>query len=160
MENNITNQITEKYNNWNIKKQEIQFSDIEESYFKEGDIWWCSLGQNIGNESYGKGNDYRRPILVIRKLSENLCIALPLTSKRKTGTWFTDILLDGESRCVMLYQIRTLNRKRFQRKMGEVGFEDFIQVKEKLECLLKFSKNHHPTEVEIERIDATLNPQR
>jgi mRNA interferase MazF len=150
----------EKYNNWNIKKQEIQFSDIEETYFKEGDIWWCSLGQNIGTESYGKGRDYRRPILVIRKLSEDLCIALPLTSKTKIGTWFVDILLNYESRCVMLYQIRTLNRKRFQRKMGEVSIEDYIKVKEKLESLLEFSVNHHPTEVEIERVDATLNPQR
>lgn len=129
----------EKYNNWNIKKQEIQFSYIEETYFKEGDIWWCSLGQNIGSESYGKGKDYRRPILVIRKLSEDLCIALPLTSKKKIGTWFADILLNDESRCVMLYQIRTLNRKRFQRKMGEVSVEDFIKVKEKLESLLELS---------------------
>lgn len=150
----------EKYNNWNIKKQEIQFSDIEETYFKEGDIWWCSLGQNIGSESYGKGGDYRRPILVIRKLSEDLCIALPLTSKKKVGTWFVDILLNDESRCVMLYQIRTLNRKRFQRKMGEVSIENFIKVKEKLESLLEFSVNHHSTEVEIERVDATFNPQR
>jgi mRNA interferase MazF len=157
MENN---DLTKKYDNWNIKKQEIQFSIIEESYFKEGDIWWCSLGQNIGNETYGKGDDYRRPILVIRKLSSDLCVALPLTSKQKTGTWFTDILLDGESRCVMLYQIRTLNRKRFQRKMGEVSVEDFIKIKEKLESLLEFPANHHPTEVEIERIDATLNSQR
>ena len=134
----------EKYNNWNIKKQEIQFSDIEETYFKEGDVWWCSLGQNIGSESYGKGKDYRRPILVIRKLSEDLCIALPLTSKKKVGTWFVDILLNDESRCVMLYQIRTLNRKRFQRKMGEVSIEDFIKVKEKLESLLELSHKSSP----------------
>jgi mRNA interferase MazF len=151
---------TEKYNDWNIKKQEIQFSSIEELYFKEGDIWWCSLGQNIGSESYGKGRNFRRPILVIRKLSGDLCVALPLTSKNKIGTWFVDILLNGESRCVMLYQIRTLNKKRFSIKIGELSDDDLNNVKEKLECLLELSKNRHSTEVEIERIDATLNPQR
>ena len=150
----------EKYNNWNIKKQEIQFSDIEEMYFKEGDIWWCSLGQNIGNESYGKGKNYRRPVLVFRKLSEDLCIALPLTSKKKEGTWFVDISLNSENRCVMLYQIRALNKKRFSIKIGEIDNLDFIRVKEKLESLLEFSKNRHSTGVEIERVDATLNSQR
>ena len=145
----------ERYNDWNIKKQNINFSYNENIYFKEGDIWWCSIGLNIGSESYGKGKDFRRPILIIRKLSDDLCIALPLTSKIKIGSWFVDILLNNENRSVMLYQIRTLNRKRFQRKMGEVNIKDFVKVKEKLEKLLEFSINHHPTNVEIERVDGS-----
>ncbi|MBC7982151.1 type II toxin-antitoxin system PemK/MazF family toxin [Candidatus Parcubacteria bacterium] len=152
MENN---EFIEKYNDWNIKKQNINFSDNEDIYFKEMDIWWCSIGLNIGSESYGKGRDFRRPILIIRKLSDDLCIALPLTSKNKIGTWFVDVLLNDENRTVMLYQIRTLNRKRFQRKMGEVGIKDFNKVKEKLEKLLEFPENHHPAQAEIERVDGT-----
>lgn len=55
----------------------------------------------------------------------------------------------------MLYQIRTLNTKRFQRKIGEISMEDLVKVKEKLESLFELSKNHHSTEVEIERVDRT-----
>ncbi len=150
----------EKYNKWNIKKQNIHFLDNRDIYFKEGDIWWCSIGLNIGDESYGKGRDFRRPILIFKKLSKDLCIALPLTSKLKKGTWFVDIILNNQSRCVMLYQIRVLNKKRFSIKIGEICDDDFNKVKRKLENLFEFSLNRHSTNVEIERVDATLNPQR
>ena len=140
----------EKYNNWNIKKQDIQFSErTENMYFKEGDIWWCSLGLNIGSESYGKGENFRRPILIIKKLSGDLCIALPLTSKEKIGTWFINITLHGEKKWAMLYQIRTLNKKRFTVKLGELDDTDFARVKEKLDALLELSVNRHPAEAGI-----------
>lgn len=143
----------EKYNNWNLKKQDIQFkkkkSGESNIYFKEADIWWCSIGINIGTESYGKGENFRRPVLIMKKLSADLCIALPLTSKEKMGTWFIDVTFHGEKKWVMLYQIRTLNKKRFYLKMGQLDPTDMKRVKEKLECLLKFS-NRHPTEVGIE----------
>ncbi len=143
---------TEAYNKWNTKKQELQESDrTKDVYFKEGQIWWCSLGQNIGNESFGKGENFRRPILILKKLSGDLCIALPLTSKEKNGTWFIEITLHGEKKWVMLYQIRTINKKRFSIKIGELDTTDFQRVKEKLEILLELSsKNRHPTEVGID----------
>lgn len=50
-----------------------------------------SVGLNIAMESCGKGKTLRRPVLIYKKLSGNLFIGLPLTSKEKTGTWFTDI---------------------------------------------------------------------
>jgi mRNA interferase MazF len=132
--------LIEKFNKWNIKKQEINFSDrTDNMYFKEGQIWWCSVGQNVGSESLGKGEYFMRPILIIKKLSSDLCIALPLTSKKKTGTWFEDITFEGERICALLYQIRTFNKKRFQRKMGELDQKDFLRVKEKLETLLELS---------------------
>lgn len=149
----------EKYNDWNIKKQNIHFLNNEEFYFKEGDIWWCSIGLNIGSESYGKGKDFRRPILIVKKLSEDLCVVLPLTSKKKMGSWFVNIKLDGIHQCIMLYQIRTLNRKRFQRKIGELSYDTFIDIKEKLKILLELSENNHPTEVEIERVDGISTPK-
>ncbi len=33
----------QKYNDWNIKKQNINFINKETLYFKEGDVWWCSF---------------------------------------------------------------------------------------------------------------------
>ncbi len=131
-------QLIKKYNKWNIRKQEMGLSlSFDNKYFKEGEIWWCSLGLNIGNESYGKGDDFRRPVLIIRKLSSDLCIGLPLTSKIKIGTWFTDITLDNQKVFVMLYQIRALNKKRFSLKMGQLNAVELNNIKEKLKHLLK-----------------------
>ncbi len=130
----------EQYNNWNLKKQFLEDdANFANLYFKPGDIWWCSIGLNLGSEALGKGSEFRRPVLVLRKLSSDLCVVLPLTSKRKSGTWFVDIMLHEEMRWVMLYQIRTLHKKRFQRKLGQLDDMDFRRVKEKLETLLELS---------------------
>lgn len=132
--------IKENYDNWNVRKQNIQTSEKTKNiYFKEGQLWWCSLGLNIGSESFGKGKNFRRPILIIKKLSSDLCIGLPITSKIKTGTWFVTVKLKSESKCIMLCQIRTLHKKRFQFKIGELNIKDFKTVKEKLENLLELS---------------------
>lgn len=93
--------LIQRFDDWNIKKKNIQFFERswdEDIYFKEGDIWWCSIGFNIGSESYGKGENFRRPVLVIKKLSSDLCIALPITSQCKLGTWFENIVLNNENR--------------------------------------------------------------
>ena len=56
-----------KYDQWNNVKKELANRE-EKFFFKEGEIWWVSLGQNLGTESYGKGDTFRRPVLVIKKL--------------------------------------------------------------------------------------------
>jgi mRNA interferase MazF len=53
---------------WFIQKAELAAKEHHPPYFKNGEIWWCSIGENIGSEMYGKGEFYRRPVLVIRKL--------------------------------------------------------------------------------------------
>ena len=145
---------SELYDLWNCKKQSLEDDNAHEKiFFKTGEIWWCSLGLNVGNEALGKGPHFRRPVLILRKLSGNLGVVLPLTSKNKTGTWFIDITLHGQTKWVMLYQIRTLHKKRFQRKLGQLDDADFTRVKRKLETLLELSENHHPVETGIEGID-------
>ncbi len=142
-----------KYDDWNQKKQGLQISNSTKAiYFKEGDIWWCSIGINLGDESYGKGEDFRRPVLILKKLSADLCIALPITSQNKKGTWFVDVLLQGEKNWIMLHQIRMLHKKRFQIKIEELSPEDFSRVKEKLEQLLKLSSDNHPACARIEQV--------
>lgn len=76
-------------------------------------------------------------MLIIKKLSSDLCIALPITSKKREGTWFIDVVLEGENRFVMLHQIRVLSKKRFQHKIGKLNKKDFNRVKEKLQILLE-----------------------
>lgn len=53
---------------WNEVKKKLQFRS-RTPYFKQGEIWWVSVGLNLGSESYGKGVMFRRPVLVLKKLS-------------------------------------------------------------------------------------------
>lgn len=50
-------------------------------HFRKREVWWCHLGQNIGNEEDGKHNLFERPILILKKINNQLFVGLPLTTK-------------------------------------------------------------------------------
>ena len=130
------------FDNWNLRKKDLE-NKKEKYLFKSGDIWWCSVGVNIQTESCGKGKDYQRPVLILKKLSSTNFIGMPLSTKEKVGTWFVDVTIHKEKRYVLLYQIRMFNANRFQRRLAALDDSDFNRVKEKLEALLELY-HHHP----------------
>ena len=95
------------------------------------------MGLNIKTESCGKGEDYQRPVLVLRKLSAESFVGVPLSSKKKEGTWFCEITVHEEKRYALLYQIRMFSTNRFQRRLATLDDTDFRKVKEKLKALLE-----------------------
>ena len=97
--------------------------------FKHGDIWWCSLGMNIGEEVIGKGDKFTRPILIFRKFTSNSFLGLPLTKQEKKGTWYVEITIHGEKRWVMLNQARILDKKRLTSRIGALDDTDLEKVK-------------------------------
>ncbi len=121
-------QKAEIYNDWNQKKQ-ILDSRNRNLLFKEGEIWWCSLGINIGEEVYGKGSEFRRPVVILKKLTNNSCIVFPITSKPRSGTWYHKICVHKQSRWIMLNQIRSISANRFLKRDASIPLEDFIELK-------------------------------
>ena len=97
--------------------------------FKESDIWWCSLGVNLGEEAYGKGSFFRRPVLVFRKLSSNSFLGLPLTSKVKNGSWYVPIIVHQKNNWVMLNQARIIGKKRLSNKIVTLSSDDFEVIR-------------------------------
>lgn len=55
---------------WGILKSRLSQKD-KHILFKEGQIWWCHLGMNLGEEEYGKGPNFTRPVLILKKFSKN-----------------------------------------------------------------------------------------
>ena len=99
--------------------------------FKEGEIWWCSVGMNIGREIFGKGKDFSRPIVIFRKIGSDSFLAIPLTLQLKNGSWFVAIWYDGVERRALLSQVRVLDEKRLIRKIGTLDDENFQLLKKK-----------------------------
>jgi mRNA interferase MazF len=126
------------FDKWNNIKKKLENKN-QKFFFKEREIWWMSVGVNIACESCGKGETFRRPVLVLRKLSGNSFIGIPLSSKDKSGTWFCDITINNQKRSVLLYQIRMFSTNRFESRMATLDDNDFEKVKEKLEALLELS---------------------
>lgn len=131
------------FDKWNEQKKLLEKTE-QKLLFKQGEVWWCSVGVNIADEACGKGDIFGRPVLVLKKLSRKNCIGIPLSTKRKTGTWFIDVSVRGETVSALLYQIRMFSSHRFQRRLTTLDIADLDRVKEKLEALLGLSLKLSP----------------
>jgi hypothetical protein len=58
------------FDEWNEEKKNFEKYSPESLIFHEREIWWCSLGVNLGDEQDGKNNLFERPVLVVRKTSQ------------------------------------------------------------------------------------------
>ncbi len=131
------------FDKWNNLKKDLDKK--EKSYkFKEREIWWISLWQNISSEIYGKWENFRRPVLVLKKLSGYSCIVIPLSTQVKTWTWFCECELDNVKRIALLYQIRMIDTNRFESKIWRLDSNSFCEIKKRLSDLLNLSNRHSP----------------
>ncbi len=108
-------------------------------YFDERDIWWASLGVNIGHEQDGKNERFERPVVIIKKFNRHLFWALPFTSTIKPASaYYYTFDHDGKQESVILTQLRILSDRRLLRKIGRFPKMDFIEVKQRLCDFLQY----------------------
>jgi mRNA interferase MazF len=120
----------QEYNNWNTKKKEI--SKNIRVYFDKGEIWFASLGKNIGDEEDGKNEGFERPILITRKFNNNIYISVPLTSNyHKEGKYYFKLNSFNGS-VAILSQVRLLDAKRLLRFMGKINNEELKLIKKQI----------------------------
>ena len=79
---------------WNDTKKRVNGLDASTIYFNKREIWWCHFGANIGNEQDGKGPKFMRPVLIYKKFSRSLCLAMPLSTKVASGSFFFPLLFE------------------------------------------------------------------
>jgi len=115
---------------WIGLKEKLHNNPHKLPLFKEGEVWWCSFGENVGVEVDGKGSKFSRPAIIFKKLSADGFFAIPLSTKIKKGTWYVPIT-HREIKCVaVLSQARVLSAKRLLEKYGELDQKDVKAVKE------------------------------
>lgn len=115
---------------WIGTKEKLHNNEHKPPLFKEGEIWWCHIGENVGVEMNGKGERFTRPVLMFKKYDRYSFLALPLSTKSKTGTWYAIITFGGINQVVNLSQGRTLDYKRLKEKMGQLDESDFSKVQQ------------------------------
>lgn len=99
----------------------------------QGDIYWADLNPTIGSEQLGL-----RPVLVLQNntLNEkmNTVVIAPLTTNTKAKGKLTTFFLSAEDSYLpkdsvtLLFQIRTIDKKRLREKQGSLTSEDFQEV--------------------------------
>ena len=119
------------FDSWNNVKKELELRE-HPPLFKEREIWWCSIGMNIGFETFGKGREFNRPVLVLDKHNRHTFFGLPLGSARNPNSIHHYPLdFNGRNGSVFITQGRTLSSKRLTNRMGVVPehvFNDILEA--------------------------------
>ena len=85
-------QYIKEFDRWNEKKKHANNKENDRNLFiHEREVWWCSLGVNIGVEIDGKNNDFERPVLLIKKFNGMMFWGIPLTSKTKENPYTVEV---------------------------------------------------------------------
>ena len=117
------------YDKWNILKKSI---DIRKPIlFNERDILFISMGQNIGFEQYGKGEDFLRPVVVVKKFNKHLFLGIPLSSKMKNGYFFHTIHFKNRENSALLLQSKTFDSKRIKYRLAKLSTNEFEKLVKK-----------------------------
>ncbi|MBI2411500.1 MAG: type II toxin-antitoxin system PemK/MazF family toxin [Candidatus Kerfeldbacteria bacterium] len=129
--------LLQKLVTWTKLKLKIHIlQDTHLVYFHEREIWWCSLGINIGYEQNGKNQYFERPVLVVKKFNRYLLWAVPLTSKQKSGKFYYETWYEGKKYSIILSQMRAISSKRLLRKIRTVPQSEFTEVKKQIKLFL------------------------
>lgn len=129
------------YDKWNSLKKNINKKEYK-FYVKEREIYFMSIGHNIGYEAYGKDELFLRPVLVYKRLTHSTFIGIPLTSKPKEGSYYFKFSYKKDKYSyASLNQIRVFDTKRTNYKSGRIKSEDFNKLCKQILDLLNITSN-------------------
>ena len=123
---------------WFKIKPKIDGGNYVPPKFSNAQVWYCFTGENIGTEISGKGQEYLRPYLILKKLDKYSFIGLPLSTQSKIGDRYFKIEFRNKSQAIYLHQPRHFDYRRLKYKLGEITDDEFIDVKK--EFVIQFTK--------------------
>ena len=105
------------FDKWNVKKKEVHTQSLA-PFFHEREVWWCSLGINVGDEQDGTGANFDRPVVVITKFNNNIFLGVALTGRKKMGKYYHSLGIVGDREAsAVLSQVRLIDAKRLVKKI-------------------------------------------
>ena len=109
--------MTKDFDTWNLKKKSLEIKD-DIPFYATREIWFCSLGVNLGFEQDGKNDEFERPVLVLKKFNKNVFWGVPLSTKIKPKNRHYLTLKQGTFEySAIISQLRLYDSKRLQRKL-------------------------------------------
>ena len=106
-----------EFDEWNYKKKQADMDSPRLYTVRE--IWWCRLGVNIGTEQDGSGENFPRPVVILRGFGPNSCLIIPLTaSAHKHPLRFTIGKVQDKEASAIMSQIRVIDTRRLIEKVG------------------------------------------
>jgi len=125
------------YTKWHPIKTRINNADEKRPFFHEREIWFCYLGENVGFEQDGQGDEFLRPVLILRKFNNEIFWGIPLTRTNKNSKYYyTFTFHESGPSTAVLSQIRLVDARRLSRKIGDIAENDYEALTKKLKALL------------------------
>ena len=105
------------FDRWNeIKKQLAHDAPLPPAFPKDGEVWMCSLGKNLGREQDGGFQDFSRPVLIVKKFNNEIFWVVPLSTKQKPlDFYFNYNDPSGAPVAAVLAQLRLVSINRLRR---------------------------------------------
>jgi mRNA interferase MazF len=129
--------ISKDFLRWSKLKIELQ-NNASTPFFYEREIWWVSLGHNLGFEEDGKGARFARPVLIFRKFNRQLFWGVPLTSTERHGRYYFYFHYEADkTNTALLSQLRALDSRRLLDKHGVMSRANFKSLQLKLTRLMQ-----------------------
>lgn len=124
------------FDGWNEKKKELN-DRVKSPFCHERELWWCTLGMNIGFEQDGSDIEYYRPVIVLKVLSGNTRLIIPLTTSTSKHKLRPSVgLVEAKVACALLSQIRVIDTKRLLKKIGNLDVKIFGDIRKTVKDML------------------------
>lgn len=117
------------FDRWNEAKKHINDAKFVE-FANEREVWWASLGLNVGSEQDGTSDAFERPVLIVRKFNRDTALIVP----RRT-TYHMAIRHEGREFTAVISQLRLISTKRLARKLYQMDGALFAEVCARIRAL-------------------------
>lgn len=120
----------QNFDRWNNKKKLLNVS-VFTDFVHEREVWWCSLGINLGVEANGKHENFERPVIVLRKFSQDAVLVVCVTSRvKKDNPYHIVYTHNGEEFSAVISQTRLISTKRLVRKLFTMSSGNFKRIRD------------------------------
>ena len=127
-----------EFDSWNEIKKTIESGrGVPDRFPKEGEVWISTFGKNIGFEQNGSGDNFSRPVLILKKFNNHMFWVVSLSTKQKSFDFYFNYTDPNDQKVsAILAQMKLMSVKRFKRKLYEIPNELFAEMKQKIKSFL------------------------
>jgi mRNA-degrading endonuclease toxin of MazEF toxin-antitoxin module len=124
------------FDRWNRHKKNIH-NGTDRPFYHAREIWWCSVGVNVGNELDGTGAQHDRPVLILRPFNAETFFGVCLIGHPRAGRYYFPLgRVGGRDAVANLSQARIFDSKRLIRKIGTVDGRTYRELAKALALTL------------------------
>src|SRR3989338_2249798 len=127
--------MSKDFDGWNEQKKVTH--NGAGRFYHEREVWWCSLGVNVGFEQDRRGYLFQRPVLIVRGLSSHTCIVAPFTtSSGDNHPMRIQLGKVGEQEAyAIISQLRVIDTRRFTERLAVLNKGLFAVVQKAVKKL-------------------------